>query len=531
MIAAIWQAQYRAMRFFGRGSVFGMIAGAIWYGGWLAIACGVAYWTAIATAAALARGVAWGLLGVFLYWQFVPLISATMGASLDMRKLLIFPAPHYKLFLVEVLLRFTTGIEVILVLIGGTIGTSVNSAMRGAIPHARLVAAVLAFMAFNLLLASGLRSVLERLLSRRRVREWVALLMTMVWVMPRFLMQNGTWPKWMTPALHWTQLVGLPWTAAAHAALSGPGIAAWSSLLVWTVFAAWFGRAQFERSLRFDPIAAQSQATGPLSTASGLAERFYRLPSVFLPDPVAGLIEKELRSLARTPRFRMVFVMGFTFGLVLWLPVGMNRASGSGRSSYFLTMVSVYALTLLGQVSYWNCFAFDRSAVLFYYAAPQPFFRVLAAKNIAALIYIYLEVLVLSAVTLLLHLGVGVRQVIETLLVMGVCSLYMLALGNLSSVHYPRPVNPERVAQGSGSGFQGLLFLLYPLALLPVLLAYLARYAFASELAFVLMLGLAAAVGGVLYKVAIDSAVNRSFSHREQVLQELSKGDGPVVSG
>ena len=31
MIAAIWQAQYRAMRFFGRGSVFGMIAGAIWY--------------------------------------------------------------------------------------------------------------------------------------------------------------------------------------------------------------------------------------------------------------------------------------------------------------------------------------------------------------------------------------------------------------------------------------------------------------------------------------------------------------------
>src|SRR5205807_3756511 len=85
MIAAIWQAQYRAMRFFGRGSAFGMIAGAIWYGGWLAIACGVAYWTAIATAAALARGVAWGLLGVFLYWQFVPLIFATMGASVDMR--------------------------------------------------------------------------------------------------------------------------------------------------------------------------------------------------------------------------------------------------------------------------------------------------------------------------------------------------------------------------------------------------------------------------------------------------------------
>ena len=45
------------------------------------------------------------------------------------------------------------------------------------------------------------------------------------------------------------------------------------------------------------------------------ADRFFRLPSLVLPDPLAAIVEKELRSLARTPRFRTVFIMGFTFGL------------------------------------------------------------------------------------------------------------------------------------------------------------------------------------------------------------------------
>jgi hypothetical protein len=34
----------------------------------------------------------------------------------------------------------------------------------------------------------------------------------------------------------------------------------------------------------------------------------------------------------------------------------------STLSRHFLTLICVYALTLLGQVSYWNCFGFDRSA-------------------------------------------------------------------------------------------------------------------------------------------------------------------------
>ena len=114
---------------------------------------------------------------------------------------------------------------------------------------------------------------------------------------------------------------------------------------------------------------------------------------------------------------------------------------------------------------------------------------------------------------------------------MGICSLYMLALGNISSVQYPRALKPERVSQGGASSrFQALIFILYPLALLPVFLAYLARYAFASQTVFVIILAFAAVLGAVLYWIAMESAVTTVAKHRERMLAELSQGDGPIAS-
>jgi ABC-2 type transport system permease protein len=191
----------------------------------------------------------------------------------------------------------------------------------------------------------------------------------------------------------------------------------------------------------------------------------------------------------------------------------------------------VYSLTLLGQVSFWNCFGFDRSAALIYFVAPQPLAKTFAGKNVAALVFIYLEVFILAGVTSLFGVNPGAGQILETLLVVGICSLYMLALGNISSVQYPRGLNPERVSQGGASSrFQALIMLLYPLSLLPVLLAYAARYAFASDVAFYLVLAFAAAVGGALYWIAMESAVATAFRHRERILHELSNAGGPVAS-
>ena len=63
----------------------------------------------------------------------------------------------------------------------------------------------------------------------------------------------------------------------------------------------------------------------------------FRLPALFLPDPVAAIVEKELRSLVRTPRFRLVFIMGFSFGILVWLPlvIGRQRAPDSTAGQEF----------------------------------------------------------------------------------------------------------------------------------------------------------------------------------------------------
>jgi ABC-2 type transport system permease protein len=527
MIGAILRAQWLSMRrMAGRGStMFAIAASVIWYGIWAGAAVGAAFAMAYAEPAELHTWLPVGLLGVTAYWQLMPVLSVTMGAALDIRKLLVYPVPRGTLFRIEVLLRLTGAVEMLLVLAGAWIGLAWNGAAgRAALPRVTLT--VLIFLLLNLLLSSGMRSVLERLLSRRRLREFVALVTMMIAVMPRLLISTHRGRSLGRVGLA-LQAVGLPWTAAARAMLGETEAVALLSLAAWTCLAAAFARAQFIRNLSYDAVAAQATPAPSAPRRGGVMERFYRLPAALLRDPLAAVVEKELRSLARTPRFRTVFIMGFTFGLAVWFP---SIASHSARPVWFLTVVSVYALILLGQVSYWNCFGFDRSAAAFYFAAPQPISTVLAGKNIAALLYIYLEVAVLIAVTTALRLSSGWQNAVETLAAMGVCALYLLAIGNLSSVHYPRGLAPDRAAAGGGRGVHGLLFLVYPLALLPVGFAYLARYAFDSEWMFGLVLAGAGLFGGGVYYMAMQSAVHTATARREEIMADLARGEGPVVA-
>jgi ABC-2 type transport system permease protein len=417
----------------------------------------------------------------------------------------------------------------LLILTAGTAGLVRNPAAGW-----RAVPGTVLYLAFNILLASGARSLLERLLSRRRVRELLVFLLFMLWMVPRFFFLTGSHPDVLRDWGDAMQSAAFPWTAAAWSALGHSTWVALLSLAAWTLVAAWFGRTQFERSLRFDMIAAQATpVANGTSPWRRMIDGCFRLPGAIFPDPLAAIVEKELRSLARTPRYRMVFVMGFSFGLMVWLPMilGGRADRHITLSQHFLTVVCVYALTLLGQVSYWNCFGFDRSAVQIYFAAPQPIRVTLLGKNIASVSFIYLEAIVLTALVTAFQVRFGAAQLMETGIVLAVCALYMLAMGNISSVQYPRGLNPERVSQGGASSrFQALVFLLYPLCLIPVFLAYLARYAFKSEVVFYIVLAFAAIVGGIVYWIAMDSAVATAVARREYIIRDLSTGDAPIAS-
>lgn len=524
--AILW-AQWRSMRnFLPRGGIGWTAAvGFIWYGVWAIVSLSVMLLMSSPVAGNTLAGV---LLLAFLYWQVVPVLMAASGASLDLRKLQAYPIPVSQLFGLEVILRVTAAVEVVMVLTGAGIGILRNPAVPawGAL-------GLLPFVTFNLVLGVGSRDTIARILARRRVREAAFFLLILCAALPQLLLTRGrgfqtrlraimtreSWPGW-------------PWTSTAHFMLGHDALKSLAIILAWLTAAALFSYWQFRRTITFDVQAASARASSGSST-SGLVEGFFRLPSMLLGDPLGALIEKEIRFLTRSPRFRLVFLMGFTFGLLVWLPVALGRqgASQSFLSTNYLTVVSVYSLLLLSEACFWNFFGFDRSAAQIYFLAPVAFSRVMIAKNLSALFFIVLEISMIAVVCGLLGMPLRPRTLAESFGVAAVISIFLLAAGNQLSIRQPRAMNPAAsFRSGTAGRVQAILFLIYPIAFLPVGLAYLARYAFSSEAAFFGVLAMDAAIGAVVYKLSLDSSVAAAERLKEQMVTALSRGDGPITA-
>ncbi len=99
----------------------------------------------------------------------------------------------------------------------------------------------------------------------------------------------------------------------------------------------------------------------------------------------------------------------------------------------------------------------------------------------------------------------------------------------MSSLYNPRAVNPVKAMKTAAqSRSQALLMLAFPLVLLPVALAYLARYAFDTEWAFFGVLLFGGVVGVLLYFYSMQSALKAAADRREQIIGALSSGEGPI---
>jgi ABC-2 type transport system permease protein len=224
--------------------------------------------------------------------------------------------------------------------------------------------------------------------------------------------------------------------------------------------------------------------------------------------------------------------MGFTFGLVIWLPLALGRGglTRSFFSANYLTVVSVYSLLLLSEVCFWNSFGFDRSGAQIYFLAPVPFTRVLVGKNLSAIFFILVEITAVTVVCGFLGMPLNPSRLLEAYSVAGVISIFLLGAGNLLSIHQARGVNPSTSFRAGAAGrVQAMLFVIYPIAFLPAALAYFARWALDSQMAFFGVLAFDAMVGLVVYRVALDSAAAAAERLREQVIAALSSGEGPIA--
>jgi ABC-2 type transport system permease protein len=538
--AILW-AQWRTLRNRrgrGGGSPWTVIASAVWYAAWILAAAILGKIFSESASTQVIRSVLPAtLLMVTLYWQVIPLLMATTGASLEMRKLRAYPIPDSQLFWIEAMLRATAGVEMILLLAGIGIGVLLNPAYP-----TWSVAAIPAYIVFNLLLAIGMRDLVARIVANKRVREVGFLFFAMCVALPQlFLARHLHGGVRLLGAMGGESWRGWPWAAAARL-LEGEGSLPTVVVMVfWIGWAALFGRWQFSRALRFDADAAAATAHAPLPRR-GLMERFYRLPSVLLPDPLGILIEKEFRTLMRSSRFRVVFLMGFTFGLMIWLPIALGYgghrpglADGAGGLPFvarnYLTVVSVYSLLLLSETCFWNAFGFDRSAAQFYFLAPVSFRTVLIAKNIASIFFVGAEICAVALVCVTLGLPMGGQKLAEAVAVAGIMSLFLVSAGNIQSIHQARGVNPANSFRTAAAGrVQASMFLLYPLVFSPIALAYAARYAFESEAAFFAVLAIDGILGATTYVIALNSAVDSAENRKERMISALSTTEGPIAA-
>ena len=526
--AILW-AQWRTVRNrlprAGKGGLlFSVVLGFVWYGGftWLAIAAAMLMSNPdqIPFASSALQG---GLFAAFLYWQAIPLLLVSTGSALDIKKLLIYPIAKNELFRLEVLLRVTTGVEVLIVLAGAAIGLLLNPRIPAWGPLALVV-----FAMFNLLVSAGVRDLVARLFARKGIREIMMILFVLAAGMPQLLVLTGNRNQFRAIAGVFSS-VAWPWMATARLAQGHFTAAGAASLLAWTLAAYLFGRWQFERGLTFDEQEqAQDRGQGRFG---GLLESFYRFPGRLFADPLGALIEKELRFQSRSPRFRLVFLMGFSFGLLIWLPMALGK-TGIGNSwmaRNYLSLVSAYALLLLSDVLFWNAFGFDRSAAQLYFLAPVKIRTVLLAKNLSAVIWILLELALVITVCAILRLPMSAGSIVEALSATLTVALLLVSVGNLSSFYNPKPVDPAKSFRNSaGRQTQLVLMLCFPVALMPVTLAYAARYAFQTQAAYFGVLLLAVLFGLVLYRIAADSAVATAERNKESIVSALSGGQGPV---
>jgi ABC-2 type transport system permease protein len=405
-------------------------------------------------------------------------------------------------------------------------------------PHvAELTFGFTLFALFNVFLSAGVRNFIERVFHQRRLREMFLLVLACATLLPQLLLWSAKVRG--TARSLWTALQGFPmWalpSAVAARISTGEGQAEHLAVMAGMVAAAGvFGYVQFRQGYRMTTVATASSAVYPWKNGRPNAgERAARLPSRILRDPIGALVEKELKYLWRSPRFRLPFFMGFTFGVIAWIPIMQQwKTMGSWMEQSAVSLISLYSFLLLGPVLFLNRFGFDRSATGFYFWLPLTLRQLLLAKNLATLVFAMTEVTLVAVVCWLVGVEVGLAEIAEAVAVSLIALLYLLSVGNYMSVRFPVASNPDRISRaGPGHGLRAAVqFLLFPLALLPLLLAFVVRYQLGNLWLFGVIVGVAGVLGLGLYLFTLRWVSRLGEAGREQFVAHLSQGEGPIAS-
>jgi ABC-2 type transport system permease protein len=516
------------------GSVLAGLVSLLWYG--LFIGAGISFAAAIPrlSLADLREYLPIGLLVVFLFWQIIPLFTLSTGWSLQLNKLQIYPVSNSSFFGIEVLLRITTAPEMVFVTLGCLLGLLRHPALSLFSPLL-----VLLFIPLNLFLSLAIRELVLHSFERNRFRELFTIFIISISITPQILLRTGlghkAYPYFFFIAHNrWT-----PWQYTATLSLGRFPLFETACLFCWLLVCYSLARWLFIRSMSFEDTLGSGSGNPTVAAKAQPRSRslssLVNLPNRLFSDPMAALVQKEITSLLRMPRFRISFGMACIFSVLIFVPIAWNSLS-QGNNNFmhnnFLSVVTLYGLLMLSDVLLLNVFGLDRNAAQIYFVAPIPFATVMKAKNLAAILFLAIQALGVLFVVALVRIPVTGFNVISALIAAAVVGLFFISAGNLSSIAMARPTDPKQTFRKQSGGKMQLWLLLCSLTMFLLLgLALLAQWAFNSDWALLGVLAIELMVGLVIYYVALDSAVGRGLRDREQLIDALSKGAAPIGLG
>ena len=519
-----------------RGLWVSMLLSVAWYGMWIGVAVICAMTPSLIGPEDVESALPGLLLFILGYWQLSPLVTLSLGVSLEMRKLAFYPVTVPTLFLVECMLRLWTSLEMILVLLGIFIGLAIVEGPKlGA-----LAGGLALFIAFNMFFSAGMRNLIERIFQRRMLRETVLVVMVTLTILPQMLVFSERFRDFAREAVHSDAALpnwATPSGVCAAIALGTAGWLEFAFALAYAVAAGVFGYFMFRASCRLTSVSTAGEQAPRIRASKTRESWFGRLIRAFgapFPDPLGAMVEKEIKYLWRSPRFRLPFFMGFTFGVIAWTPIlyRMEGEVGASMKSGAVSFISLYAMLLLGPVLFLNRFGFDRGAARFYFWMPVSFEELLTAKNLATAGFAFFETAAVAVMCGIAGLPVGPWAILEALAVTTTSLFYLQSVGNHMSVRFPIASNPDRVSRaGQGHGLRAAVqFLLFPLSLSPVFAAFVWRFLFDSQSGFVWIMLAAAIFGGLIYWTSFLSAASYAQKNRELFLGHLSRNQGPLAA-
>ena len=468
--------------------------------------------------------------GIFLWWQFFPIVAAGFGISFDFRSILRFPLSlkvFYALGMAYGLADFTglAALCWIVAMIAGTVAADSNLALP-----VLLIAAL--FVLLNVAMERLLGSWIERLLARRRTREFFFAGFILFMVSLQFIgpLLNRYGSSVEPQTLHLLgylrylpgSLAGRGLSAAAAGSyreflLSSAGLAGYASLfclLLWFRFAAQYRGEELSETA--EPARALRNHTRSPMGADLLG---------FLSPQVAAVIRKELHYLLRN---------GFA-ALLLFLPpvlvfalISQSRllhfagSKGISPELFFPGLVAYIILILMAPA--YNSFAYENAGVQTYFTAPLKFRDVLLGKNFVQASLVAIE-LTLCIAAFCYRVGWPSPPTFAATSAAVVFTVAgQLCIANWSSLSFPRKLAFGQLHGQRQSGMAVLVafasqILLFGISSLVFGLGRWTSDAWLPAKAFTLLA--AAAVGG--YISSLDALTSFAEKKKEKLIEALCR--------